>query len=65
MSNIVDRKTENYKKLFFCKVPPKYKKKEQFKKNGAFLFSFSIYTAKKSVERNLSAFYRSYNLAYW
>ena len=44
MSHIVDRKIENYKKLlFFCKIPPESKKKEQFK-NGAFLFSFSILT---------------------
>ena len=41
LCHIVDRKTENYKKVFFCKVPSESKEKEQFK-NGACLFAFSI-----------------------
>ena len=42
LSHIVDRKTENYKKIICCKIPSEYKKKDQFR-NGAFLFAFSIY----------------------
>ena len=47
MSHVVDRKTENYMKLFFCKVPSESKKRGSLK-SGAFLFAFSILKDKSS-----------------
>ena len=47
MSHIVDRKTENYRKLFIIKIHQnlkrKWKKKKGQFRNGAFLFACSIY----------------------
>ena len=48
MSNIVGRKTENYKKLSIVNFHQNLRKKEQFR-NGAFLFAFGICNLYLSV----------------